>query len=410
MIQGLKHIKLIVFIVLGFLLVACNDTPKTVSNTVATGSFKLEIPRDQQVSSNGINVLFKGYKLSQLESIKFIVSGTFGTSILKPTEDSGVARVVIPSEISQIAGQIEWMLMEHEHLLEKGNFRLMPISSLGTVENYLGPRSITASKRDNTMLVTVPTDSLDNMLPDETAISMNHQFKGQTIKTPVKLKAGFGWKRIAAPLVTGRLSTGSTVGVISSKELVADVFPDIAQNFSINYERTHPFADGNELMSLKTSQIKDAQGNIMTDGTLVNFFIVDENNNHWQTTSSTINGYAFAKMLHPELPSTLSVNAAIKGMAESPKITIDFKSIITEIPEVIFENTTLKVGPLTSYLGQLVQDGVEVELQLNEKSWILLTTDGYVSQELDPLKFPKGTYNLTVKTLGLISTYPIAID
>ncbi|GER60025.1 hypothetical protein ULMA_21330 [Patiriisocius marinus] len=389
---------------------ACSNTPKTVSTTVTTERFKIEIPRDQQVSSNGINVNFKEYKLSQLESIRFIVSGTFGTSVLKPTEDSGLARVVIPSEISQIAGQLEWILMEHEHFLEKGDFRLMPTASLGTVENYLGPRSITASKRDNTMLVTVPTDSLDNMLPDDTAISMNHQFKGQTVKTPVKLKAGFGWKRIAAPLVTGRLSTGSTVGVISSKELVADVFPDIAQDFSINYERTHPFADGNELMSIKTSQIKDAQGNIMTDGTLVNFFIVDEKNNHWQTTSSTINGYAFAKILHPELPCTLSVNAVIKGMAESPKMTVDFKSIITEIPKAIFDNSTLKVGPLTSYLGQLVQDGVEVELQLNETSWILLTKDGYVSQELDSLKFPKGTYSLTVKTLGLESTYPITID
>ena len=358
-------------------------------------------PPTQTVTQNGILVLFKNSKIQALDSIFLRVSGTYGTTVLKPEIEDATPVIKIPAVITKHAGVVGWQLLSGVEPLQKGEFTLKPDSArLGELENYLGPRSIAANPRDYTMLVSLPTDYLDNMLPDSTLLTMNHQFKNEIVRTPKQLKDGFAWTRIPAPLRSGRLTTGSVLGTSASRELVADVYPDTAVNFDLEIDQTHNYADGNAIISFKTSQIKDVHGNVMPDGTLVYFYMSDTQNKHWKVTASTINGYAFAKALHPEFPVTWAVEAVIKGIAQSPVLSISFQSILEEIPFSI-ENRTLTIGPLTSYMGQLLPDGIRIAVKMGSKAINLNTRDGYATLYLDPAQVAAGNYLLQIETLGL---------
>ena len=392
-------------IVMTAIIYSCSEKQKIEKTAIAADAFKIVTPIDQVVTKNGIKIKFQSYNNDDFELLEFVVSGTYGTTVLKPQLHQDQLAIHIPEVISQHSGIIEWKLIAGETTLERGSFKLLPnIKQLKTVENYVGPRSIIANERDYTMLVSIPVDSLDNMLPDQTVVQMSKQFKGDITSTKKEIKSGFAWQRIPAPLTTGRLITGSTLQQISSKELVVDIFPDIAVPFKITKSSNHNYADGNEIIILQTDQIKDSHGNIMTDGTLVTFFIKDDHDNSWQTTASTVNGYAFAKALHPQAPSTWTVKGVINGMVESPELNITFESIIDEIHFSFSENKTVTIGPLTSYLGQLVPDGIPVQLKIDGSEIILKTHNGIATYTFDTKIIEPNTYDIQIKTLGLTTT------
>ncbi len=405
--KGYLYICLFLLLVFGMLVSSWHvqtSEPKA-QNSI---SIDIEAPLDQEVHPDGFTILIHSKELSDTETVKLVVSGTYGTTILQP-EKSGERWVFsIPPAISTRAGMVEWRLVQHQKTVQSGEFELMPtVKNLGKLENYLGPRSIVASERDYTMQIAIPTDSLDNMLPDRTQLSLNHQFKNQITKTPASLKNGFAWQRIQAPLTTGRITVSSTLQNISSKELVADVFPDVAIDFQIIVDQNHTYADGNEITTFKTSRITDKHGNVMTDGTLVQFFMSDASGTQWQTMGSTINGYAFAKAIHPQTPTTWQVKAVIQGIAESPDLEVTFKSVIEEIPVRLQKDKTLIVGPLTSYLGQIIPDGVQVTIDIEGKNHVLLTENGIV--KLPPIQDGIDLNStVTISALGVTKTSKIA--
>jgi len=376
-------------------------TPKEKPNTSAI-LFKISEIKDIIVSAEEQIIAFDTYDLNTIHSVNLVLSGTYGNIILNPILENEAPVFKIPNTFTKYAGSVAYCLFQNEKSLQKGVFRLLSdTTNIGSIENYLGPRSIVANERDYTMLVSIPTDSLGNLLPDGTEIELKTQFKNSITKNTERLSSGFAWKRIPAPLQTGRISTGSTLQKVSSKELIADIFPDLAQDFTISVNSNHNYADGNEIITFQTTQIKDKQGNIITDGTLVAFIIQDDLGAYWQTNATTINGFAFAKTLHPQSPSRWKIRATISGIAKSPKIDQVFVSILDSIPVNIQRNRQLVVGPLTSYLGQFVQDGISVSMQIDGKTYTRLTKNGEVTFQLKKEDHPKDKYTITVNTLGL---------
>lgn len=402
MIKRNLHIHIFIVVALIALLFSCSTASKEEEEKTTTYNYSIKSPIDQVVTNTGILIQFESFEEEYVDQLEFIISGTYGTTVLPIEMGNKQLKINIPKEITQHAGIINWQLIAGGKTIQNGDFKLFSnLDALKTVENYLGPRSIIANNRDYTMLVSIPVDSLDNLLPDGTNVLMQHQFKGTINKETHQVKAGFTWQRINSPLTTGRLITGSTLNYISSTELVADVFPDIARPFKIYEDSNHNYADGNEIISIKTDQIKDPNGNVMSDGTIVTFFMTDNFNQRWTTTASTVNGYAFAKALHPEKPSTWTVRGVITGMVESPEIDINFKSILKEIIIQKQERNTIIIGPLTSYLGQTVPDGIQVSLKLDGKEIILRTKNGIVSHTYDTKTILPGNYELKVESLGI---------
>jgi hypothetical protein len=400
------YIGLYLLIILSFLAVSWSSITNLLTPPQEIEQLQFEIPKDQPVNPYGISIFLGQSDSDKFENFKLVISGSFGTTISRPVDRYQSWFFKIPATITKRAGVVQWNLVLDEHVIQNGQFQLLPATqNLGALENYLGPRSIVANVRDYTMLVAIPTDLLDNMLPDGTVVSLNQQFKNQITKTPYSLEKGFAWQRISAPLTTGRMSTGSTLDNISSKELVADVFPDVAVDFQLSLDQNHEYADGNEISTFKTSQIKDEHGNVMTDGTLVKFFMSDASGARWQTIAPTINGFAFAKAIHPQTPTTWNVKALIQGIAESPELKVTFNSIIDTIPIQVRNGTTIVVGPLTSYLGQIIPDGIQVTIGLQGKTQILFTENGMATFILEDAN--DTDTNVTITTLGLTKTSKI---
>ncbi len=400
MIKTAHHsIVKLLFLIGSWFICGCTSTSEvtpTVSKQVS-----VEAVANTQVTNLGLKIPLTTGLESLPQHTYLSVSTSLGATLLTPVGSKKDYYFYLPPDFSKRAGLVNYCLIVDGNTIEKNSFVLEPeLSQLGSVETYAGPRSIMANTRDFTMLVSIPTDPYDNLLTDGIPITLLSQFKDKVVQTKKELELGFAWVRVPAPLETGRISTASTINNIASEELAIDVFSDLAQDFSIDVSRNHTYADGNQICTFSTSQIKDQYNNVIPDGTVVDFFVKDDLGRHWKLSATTVNGYAFAKALHPEIPSIWKVQATMLGIAKSQQTVVTFDAILDRLP-VTLEDNKVVVGPLHSYMGQLVEDGLRVDLIFGDQIETALTRNGRVIFELDTPAKRDQSHQMEVRALGL---------
>lgn len=337
------------------------------------------------------------------------VSNSYGTSIIKANNVAGSLNYVIPQFISNKTGVINWKLLSKKSL--SGKVNILSKQKTASIETYLGPPSIEAGRTDYAMLVTIPTDAYDNPLANNTELSVNHQFLEKEIRDDVIVNHGIAYKNIFSPTKAGRILVSSECLNLNSKEYTINVMPAIPTNFSISYFRNHDYADGNQITNFSTSVIKDKFGNIISDGTYVEFFITNSSNYILKTAGTTINGVAHAKMIHPDHKEEWVIKAFVEGMAVSNTIKLAYKPIILDFEVLLSKNNRLiTIGPLKSFMSQMVPDGLEVLLSIyvndiKTQTLSKSTFEGYAKFKLDNNNFSTGNYTLKIKTAGIEKTY-----
>lgn len=355
-------------------------------------------------------------KSSSLEnnSTYLYVSSSYGNTIISSEFIDGQNSYMLPQALSNKSGTVTWKLFQNQTLLDSGTFHIAPNTSTQPVlEAYLGPPSIIAGGKDFTMLVVAATDKLDNLVRNGNEVSINEQF-GTNRNTHVSnVTDRIAWKRIYSPNKSGRISVAAAIKSASTKEMVADVFPDNASNFTISENRVHPYADGNQIAVFETSEIKDIFGNRVSDGTKVVFRIEASDGSRLQTSANTIGGIASAKLLHPDIPLKWEVKAFVTGFAESEELIVDFKPIIDDF-EVLFseDNRTITVGPIRSYMNQIIPDGVEVNLSINTTEPVISKSseNGFVVFNLSNDFYEDGLQNIHIKVLGISKSFKKELD
>ncbi|WP_370104491.1 hypothetical protein [Winogradskyella sp.] len=187
--------------------------------------------------------------------------------------------------------------------------------------------------------------------------------------------------------------------------------PAIPTNFEIDYSRIHQYADGNQITTFSTSELKDRYGNTVSDGTFVNFYLTNSKGYKSLTSGLTINGIAKAKFLHPDHEENFEVKAYVEGMAESNTIDISYKKAIGDF-EVNFseDKRTLTVGPIKSFMNQRVPDGLNVSLKIFKNdtiddTFIKETRHGFATFKLNKDRFPKGEYNFEFYAAGTTKSF-----
>ncbi len=337
------------------------------------------------------------------------VSNSYGATLIKPEKDSGILNYLIPQSISNKTGVVHWKLLANNSL--SGAFSVISKQKATSIETYLGPPSIQAGGTDYSMLVVIPTDYLDNPLADSTKVIVKHQFLDNQNKEVVLMNHRIAYKNIYSEPKTGRILVSSECLEFNSKEYTVNVLPAIPTDFDISYSRNHDYADGNQITTFSTSIIKDQYGNLVSDGTYVDFFITNRSNHILKTSGTTINGIAYAKMIHPDHEDQWSVKAFIEGMAESKPIQLAYKAIISDFNVQFSENSrTVTIGPLQSFMHQMVPDGLEVSLSVFQNDIKLKTLtksafEGYATFKLDTNNFPSDNYTLKIETAGVQKTY-----
>ncbi|WP_241678396.1 hypothetical protein [Algibacter amylolyticus] len=332
-------------------------------------------------------------------------SNSYGSTLISGNRENQELHYKIPDNISEKIGLINWQLLDAKTPVS-GNISITPKAEVATMETYIGPPSIEAGGTDYTMLVVIPTDSLDNPVPNNTAVHANFQFLDSEEKEAILTNNLIAFKNINSKKESGRMLVSSECLGINSKEFTINVFAAIPTNFRISSTRPHDYADGNQITTFSTSIIKDRHNNVVSDGTFVTFIITNAENNILKTTGTTIDGVATSKIIHPDFKDQWRITAFVDGMAESNGITLNYKQVIEDF-EVSFSNNnrTILVGPLQSFMEQMIPDGLQVKLLVfkGDKLFKTLTKtsfNGYANFTLKPAIFENETYNFELKTAG----------
>ena len=346
------------------------------------------------------------------KNLQLYVSNSYGSSVLKPIVSDNTYKFIVPEYLSNIRGILNWKLVGGKNI-KNGKITINPQDKPTLMETYLGPPSIISGGKDFSMLVIIPTDSLDNPLKDSTTVFIKTQFLKSENIVLEKTENLFAYKNIFSPNKSGRMIISSEAKGLNSNEFDVNIRPNNALNFTINYERNHDYADGNQIITFTTSVIKDKFDNIVSDGTYVLFYIKNKEGNIIRTSGSTINGIAKGILVHPEKKEEWQIKAYIIGFSESNILKVSFKQVMREI-NVVFDNNnrTLKVGPLKSFFNQMIPDGLRVKLtikkdniQLNEI--VKTSKSGYVTFMLDENLYPNGNYDVIISSAGISKSFEL---
>lgn len=348
------------------------------------------------------------FELNEDVDVQLYCHASYGIAVISPYKKLKKLVFEIPKHIANKKGVIHYQLLCDTESIYKGEISIVANTKTKTqIESYLGPPSILAGGDDYTMLVVVPTDALDNPLNDSTEVKIKHQFL-EIEKTDMVLSNHFiGWENLFSYEKSGRFLISSQVYEKQSKELTVEVFPAQATDFEITSHRKHKYADGNQITIFETSVIKDIHNNKISDGTIVDFVIKNKNGYLLKTQGSTIEGVAKAKILHPDHQEQWQIKAYITGMGISNVIELKYDSITADYP-VIFEacNRDIIVGPIQSFMGQLIPNGGVVKLKLyknNEHLETLVKTSlkGMVTFKLSSGFYEPGTYDIKIEAFGI---------
>ncbi|MFK8060879.1 MAG: hypothetical protein AB8B78_12405 [Polaribacter sp.] len=336
---------------------------------------------------------------------KFLLycSNSYGSSIIEPIVLNQKLKFKIPSFLSKKRGILSWKTINTNETIT-GNISILSQQQPSTIETYLGPPSIDAGGLDYTMLVVIPTDSLDNPILDKSKVDVKHQFlKSEKVESILTDKL-IGYKNIYAPLKSGRMIISSESYGLNSKEFDVNIMPAIGTNFKLFVSRNHDYADGNQITTFFTSTIKDKNNNIISDGSYIEFFITNKKGNILKTLGTTINGVAYAKIIHPDFADNWKVKAYSIGISESDVLEINYKKVIEDYNITFTQNNrSIKVGPLKSFMNQIIPDGLTVKLSIYKNNKLIHeifreSNNGFANFYLDSNIYENDLYHIIIET------------
>jgi len=406
--------RLLYIIILSLFFTNCTSKGKTEALNEKKSLPKVELTtvKTNYIAGDSIVLNFKSYSI--LENIRLQVKNAYGNTILSPVVmNKNLVSFSLPDNYRKLAGPCHWKLLINGNKLLSGTLNIATNAPKATyIESYFGPRSITAGKNDFSMLTVSPTDIYDNPLDNGTDITVKHQFLENISELNIKTENFIAWYNVASTLKSGRILVTSECNGTSSKELATIVYPANGTNFKINASSAHNYADGNQILTLKTDIIKDKYENQVTDGTLVTFIITNEKNSHLYTIGTTLNGIAQAKTLHPDKASNWKIQAFITGSAESNIIKFNFKAAITDYPVHFSKgNRNIDIGPFESFMNQLVPDGILLQMDIYDLNGKFIETkktttkNGSCNIFLGEYFLPDGDYKIKLKAAGITKEF-----
>ncbi|WCC43893.1 hypothetical protein PJW08_08620 [Tenacibaculum finnmarkense] len=386
-----------------FLLFCCFVTlVSTAQNTI-----KLLTQQKDFIAGDTIHLKFNS---NNTKIYQIYCSNSYGSTLLNSEINNDTIIFKIPPYLSNKIGVLNWKIVNDKNNIS-GQFKIIPKHNPISLETYLGPPSIEAGSIDYTMLVVIPTDDLDNPLKKGTSVKVKHQFLKSERKVNVLTDNLIAFKKIYSPLKSGRMLISSASLGLNSKEYSLNIMPAIGTDFKLFFKRNHKYADGNQITTFYTSIIKDKNKNVISDGSFVDFFITNKKGNMLKTSGTTINGIAYAKMIHPEFEDTWKVKAYITGISESKILKISYKKIIEKF-DINFSNNnrTVKIGPLKSFMNQMIPDGLKVKLAIYKDEKLLndiikKSKDGFVYFNLNSNIYKNGNYTIKITAAAVTETF-----
>lgn len=399
-----------IFIAICFILLGCSSKKEEPKSSVQINATLLTT-NEKYIA--GDSIVFKFKVSPQTQSIKLHIKNAYGTLLLNPETANKEIIFSLPRNFSRRSGACHWKLINDSQTILTGEINISPNAQKETnMETYFGPRSITAGYNDYSMLVIAPTDVYDNPVIRGTEVTVKAQFLESINEYKVATTDLMAWYNVRSTTKSGRILVTAECNARPSKELTTIVFPSNSTNFKIFAFQDHDYADGNQILKLRSDIIKDEFENVVSDGTLVTFIIKNDKNAHLYTVGTTIDGIVEARTLHPSQAAHWNIQAFVTGASESVAIDVTFRTAIADY-QVYFSqgNRNIDIGPLESFMKQLVPDGILVQMDVySEKGEFIetrktTTKQGVSTIFLSPEYLKNGTYKLVIKAAGITKEF-----
>jgi hypothetical protein len=366
------------------------------------GVIQITTTQKEFIAGEAIILQFNGEKENQL----LLIQNGWSTIAIPADSTQTSLTFSLPATVAQKSGWVQWKLIGNETITATGDFFIRPSTTLAvSMETYLGPTSIFADKKDQAMIVSLPQDKFGNPMPDSTQITLTEKFKSDQKSTTTSVQDMISFAYVGNKASVGELFIGSHLENQISKEFTVSVLPTKAADFAINFERQHNYSDGNQIVFFTTSTIRDFNGNIVADGTLVNFVVEDASGNSLQTYGTTLNGVATGKMLHPEVATEWKVKAHISGLSQSNSLTLNFDAAVMDyVVDSSEDGRFISVGPILSYMGQWVPDGMGIQLEMQDSDGkSVLTLSSTTRKGMGTFELPEGINANTHKGFVIVA-------
>ncbi|MGB5980885.1 MAG: hypothetical protein WBG46_01960 [Nonlabens sp.] len=349
--------------------------------------FKVLLSYTVYQAGDNVSISFNGFGK---KDPNLIVNYSIGTVVIKGKRLEKELSFKIPNFIAQQSGLIHWQLQDTNLT---GAITILPKTESLNIESYLGPTRLNPDTGDRAMFINTPLDVFDNPIEDQNIEYSYYIGTSQNSKTLDSVSlASFDY---LPQLQQKQTVFASAVNdQVSSKEFELDYTAGFPVEFTLsrkrdnNASRDHNYADGNQIMEVVTSTIKDQYGNTVDNGTRVDFYAQRPDGTMLKTKGTTIDGAATGRFLHPEQAMSWSVYAEVPYHAQSDTIEVDFITALQDY-EVSYDaaDRLLTAGPLRSYMGQLYPDGQEatISFDTNGKTRFISkqSENGFIKLDLD---------------------------
>jgi len=364
--------------ILLFLILACK--PNKTESIQVQEAFTLVVPTNYITAGNDISIQivnkenYSGNAQLLIESalsknlIEFKISGSY--------IDLDVAgSYVTDAGINTITLIVGDQIKDQKSLLIKASDIISPI------ELFTGPNTIWVNDIQPSMVVALPKDEYENAGREGDSILFQSRHPdGSITANHIDIEHQLAYKKLNSAYKSGKVFIGTSEDESGAKEQRVDVISLWPTGIQIEVVDYIPYADNRQFYKLTTEVLKDINGDIISDGTLIQFEVENKDKSvHYNSYS--IEGVANVYIRNPSYASRWSARAYVGDQVIlSNRIQLDFKTNVKSIPiEKI--NDAIIVGPISSYIGQFIPDGTKVRLKNNGKSIIEESEDGMVKFE-----------------------------
>ena len=163
--------KLLHILILILVLWACGtEHPPTEIN------LKVEIDETNKTECRAGEKVTLNFEGSDTSSSLYY-SSSYGNSVISPIIQDNHLLFNIPDHITNKVGIINWKLIQNKKHIKEGQLEVLFSDKVERVETYFGPTFLYAGSQNFSHLVSIPVDSFDNPILQNTEVIVKEQFK-----------------------------------------------------------------------------------------------------------------------------------------------------------------------------------------------------------------------------------------
>lgn len=308
---------------------------------------------------------------------------------------------IIPKELNVQSGIVSLDLFVGGECIARHISYISAGTPNNVMEGFIGAKTLITDDEDPAMLVVIPIDTFNNFCEDSTQVIINSIDTRKAERTFTKSTIqGLTYQLYDGLKTTAKTSIGATSSGAFMMEKELKHVPGEPVFFNLRTSNVYPYADGRQTFDVFSSTIRDLHGNIVADGTIIDY-VVNDGTGISKYRSITTNGISNLLLRNPNEEVDLVVYAEVDGVRKSRDIQVSFKPyILNYTVKYNSKNKKISIGPISGSLGQIIPDGTEVLITIKNKNLSKTskrqTLEGRIIIELDKFSLDSGEYEVEV--------------